>query len=174
AVSTGDEGYNSPNYPAMSFWVTSVGGTTLAKSGNGRGWTEKAWSLASSACSKRYKQIKPQTTALTGCTKRATADVAAVADNVAVYDTYNVPSGLSKGWNPLGGTRAAAPIIAGVFGLAANGSPIDNTYPYAHTSALFDITGGNNGKCPTKQWCTAGKGWDGPTGLGTPNGIGAF
>jgi hypothetical protein len=36
------------------------------------------------------------------------------------------------------------------------------------------VTSGNNGTCPTTQWCTARAGWDGPTGLGTPNGAGAF
>ena len=36
------------------------------------------------------------------------------------------------------------------------------------------MTSGSNGTCPTTQWCTARTGWDGPTGLGTPNGAGAF
>jgi len=43
-----------------------------------------------------------------------------------------------------------------------------------HTAALNDVTTGSNGTCPTLQWCTAIAGWDGPTGLGTPNGPAAF
>ena len=59
-------------------------------------------------------------------------------------------------------------------------------YPYAHTAWLNDITSGSNAKggggllglgggnkCST-YLCTAGPGYDGPTGLGTPNGVGAF
>jgi hypothetical protein len=49
-----------------------------------------------------------------------------------------------------------------------------NALPYQHTSALFDVTSGSNGSCSPAQLCTAGLGWDGPTGLGTPNGTGAF
>jgi hypothetical protein len=49
------------------------------------------------------------------------------------------------------------------------------SYPYSHTSSLFDATSGSNGRCRfTPNLCTAGAGWDGPTGLGTPNGVGAF
>jgi hypothetical protein len=47
------------------------------------------------------------------------------------------------------------------------------SYPYAHTSNLNDVTSGNNGSCGAPI-CTAGSGWDGPTGLGTPNGVSAF
>ena len=68
------------------------------------------------------------------------------------------------GWLVFGGTSVAAPIIAGVYGLAANAADIDNNYPYHHTSALFDVTTGPG----------AGPGWDPPTGLGPPIGIGAF
>ena len=70
--------------------------------------------------------------------------------------------------------RASAPIIAGVYALAGNAASIDNNYPYARSSALFDVTAGSNGTCPTSQWCTARTGWDGPTGLGTPNGTSGF
>ena len=35
------------------------------------------------------------------------------------------------------------------------------------------MTSGNNGTCGAPI-CTAGTGWDGPTGLGTPNGTAAF
>ena len=45
------------------------------------------------------------------------------------------------------------------------------------TSWLYDITSGNNGNCNPDPlyYCTAAAGYDGPTGLGTPNGAtGAF
>jgi hypothetical protein len=79
----------------------------------------------------------------------------------------------------------ASPIIASVYGLAGNAGTTD--YParfaYANPSKLNDVTSGSNGNCVRRrgwrasgsaQLCTAGPGWDGPTGLGTPNGTGAF
>jgi subtilase family serine protease len=101
--------------------------------------------------------------------------VSAVADpntGVAVYDS-TAYQGLS-GWLVFGGTSVASPIIASVYALAGNTASIDNNYPYSHTSALTDVTSGSNGTCTTYQWCNAGTGWDGPTGLGTPDGVGAF
>jgi hypothetical protein len=112
-------------------------------------------------------------TVTTNCSRRAEADVSAVADpntGVAVYQTY----GLS-GWAVYGGTSVAAPIIASVYALAGAPGTSDYAaaYPYIHPSNLFDVTSGSNGSCGSPQ-CTAGTGWDGPTGLGTPNGTAAF
>jgi hypothetical protein len=39
---------------------------------------------------------------------------------------------------------------------------------------MFDVTSGSDGSCSPAYLCTAVKGYDGPTGLGTPDGIGAF
>ena len=173
-VSSGDSGYGV-EYPASSHYVTAVGGTSLrAASTTARGWTETAWSGAGSGCSSYNTALSGQS-GLTGCSRRAVADVSAVADpstGVAVYDSTSY--GGQSGWLVFGGTSVAAPIIAGVYGLAGNAASIDNNYPYSHASSLFDITSGSNGSCSTTKWCTAGPGWDGPTGLGTPNGTGAF
>jgi hypothetical protein len=46
-------------------------------------------------------------------------------------------------------------------------------YPYANTGALWDVTSGSNGSCGT-YLCRGAVGYDGPTGLGTPNGVAAF
>jgi subtilase family serine protease len=111
----------------------------------------------------------------TECSGRAVADVSAVADpttGVAVYDT--VANAGQTGWQVFGGTSVGAPIVAGVYGLAGNAASIDNNYPYTHSGSLYDITSGGTGGCTPAKWCTAGPGWDGPTGLGTPNGSGAF
>ena len=43
------------------------------------------------------------------------------------------------------------------------------SYPYSHSGSLFDVTSGSNGSCGS-YLCTGGTGFDGPTGLGTPNG----
>jgi subtilase family serine protease len=170
-VSSGDSGYGV-EFPASSHYVTAVGGTSLRTASNTRGWSETAWNGAGSGCS-TYNTALTGQSGLTGCSKRAVADVSAVADpntGVAVYDTF----GGVGGWLVFGGTSVAAPIIGGVYGLAANSASINNNYPYSHTGSLFDVTSGSNGSCSPTKWCTAGTGWDGPTGLGTPNGVGAF
>jgi subtilase family serine protease len=171
-ASSGDSGYGV-QFPASSHYVTAVGGTTLTHSGST--WSQSAWSGAGSGCSTLNTAPSGQATANTGCSMRAVADVSAVADpntGVAVYDSTSYQG--ASGWLVFGGTSVASPIIASVYALAGNTASIDNNYPYSHTSALTDITSGSNGTCPTSRWCTAGPGWDGPTGLGTPNGVGAF
>ncbi len=175
-VSSGDDGYGV-EYPASSHYVTAVGGTTLtASSSASRGYTETAWSGAGSGCSSYNTALSTQGTSVTGCSKRAVADVSAVANpstGVAVYDS-TAYQGYS-GWLEFGGTSVSSPIIASVYALAGNAASITpNTYPYTNSSHLYDITSGSNGSCSTSKWCTATTGWDGPTGEGTPNGIGAF
>lgn len=177
-ASTGDGGYGV-EYPASSTYVTAVGGTSLKSTpGQGRGWTETAWSGAGSGCSAYNTAVAP-TSANTGCAKRAVADVSAVADpytGLSVYGPYS-RKGYS-GWQVYGGTSLSSPIIASVFALSGNtgsGSVYANSLPYKATGGLNDVTSGSNGSsCTVAQWCNAGLGWDGPTGLGTPNGTSAF
>jgi hypothetical protein len=171
-ASTGDDGTGA-SYPATSRYLTAVGGTSLNTASNTRGWAETAWSDAGSGCSAYDSKPSWQTVATGSCTKRAEADVSAVADpntGVAVYQSYG-----GSGWAVYGGTSASSPIVASVYALA--GTPAAGTYPasypYSHLGNLFDVTSGNNGSCGAPI-CTAGTGWDGPTGLGTPNGTAAF
>ncbi|MER6333562.1 S53 family peptidase [Streptomyces sp. NPDC001034] len=176
-VSSGDSGYGV-EYPAASPYVTAVGGTSLTKDSSARGYSETVWGTsaggdgAGSGCS-QYA-AKPSWQQDTGCAKRAVADVASVADpatGLAVYDTYQ-----ASGWNVYGGTSAAAPFIAGVYALAGTPGASDTpaSYPYAHPDQLNDVTSGSNGSCDVSYLCQAGTGYDGPTGLGTPNGTAAF
>ena len=107
------------------------------------------------------------------------ADVAADADpntGAAVYDSVSYYG--YRGWLQVGGTSLATPIIAGIYGLANNvGATVNaNTLPYAnfsYASNLHDIVTGSNGICGS-YLCQAGPGYDGPTGLGSPNGLSAF
>ncbi|MDQ1516434.1 MAG: hypothetical protein QOE80_2264, partial [Actinomycetota bacterium] len=67
--------------------------------------------------------------------------------------------------------------VASVYALAGNARSAnisDASLPYAHSAALFDVVSGFNGTCTVTYLCKAGTGYDGPTGLGTPNGAGAF
>jgi hypothetical protein len=102
--------------------------------------------------------------------------VSAVADpntGVSVYDTYRQSGG--GGWLVFGGTSVAAPIIASVYALAGNSSTLTyGSFSYSNAASLNDVVSGSNGTCGSSYLCTAKTGFDGPTGNGTPNGLGAF
>jgi subtilase family serine protease len=190
-AAAGDSGYGT-QWPAAYKYVTTVGGTTLQVGGtSSSGFTrssETAWSADSgngatgSGCS-RFEP-KPSWQHDAGCPRRTENDVAADANpttGAAVYDS--VPEkglGLPAGWQQLGGTSAAAPLIAAVYALANGKAPRAGTYPvhylYQHTSGLFDVTSGSDGSCSASKayLCTAGAGYDGPTGRGAPSGVAAF
>jgi len=169
-VSSGDSGYGV-EFPAASQYVTAVGGTTLTRDSSLRGWGETAWSGAGSGCSAYIP--KPSWQSDSGCSRRTVADVSADANpntGVAVYDTYR-----DGGWLVFGGTSVGAPIIAGVYALAGNAGIVNyGSYPYSHALLLNDVTSGSNGSCGGSYLCTAGPGFDGPTGLGTPNTTSGF
>ncbi|HEX7744846.1 MAG TPA: S8 family serine peptidase [Micromonosporaceae bacterium] len=178
-VATGDYGYGNGapliggvSYPSASQFAVAVGGTSLTRSDSERGWSESAWSGATSGCSAYIRKPGWQSDDL--CGMRTVADVAAVADpdtGLAVYDTFGF-----DGWLQVGGTSLATPIIASIFAMAADGDR--GRYAsdlYRSTGGLYDITSGANGdNCDGVYLCTAVPGYDGPTGLGTPSGISAF
>ncbi|MEA2385371.1 MAG: hypothetical protein QOH72_5342 [Solirubrobacteraceae bacterium] len=166
-ASSGDSGFGV-SYPAASPFLTAVGGTSLNHSSAARGWSETAWSGAGSGCS--AFEAKPTWQTDAGCGKRTVADVSAVADpNTGVNVLFG---GM---WVTVGGTSASSPIIASVYALAANAASVNGAnLPYANPGALFDVTSGTNGACSPAYLCTGEPGYDGPTGLGTPNGVAAF
>jgi subtilase family serine protease len=173
-ASTGDNGYGA-EFPASSGYVTAVGGTSLIRAAStSRGWSETAWSGAGSGCSRFFP--KPTWQADSGCAARTVGDVSAVADpntGVAVYDSYAYQG--QSGWLVFGGTSVGAPLVAAVYALAGNATTL--TYGsslYAGAGSLSDVVSGANGTCSPTYLCTAGPGYDGPTGLGTPAGTGAF
>ena len=135
---------------------------------------------------------------------RAVSDVAAVADpytGVAIYDSTPW-YGYVFGWVTVGGTSLSSPLVAASFALAGGnhsptGYPAQTLYESAleNPGALHDVTVGSNGECnraPTAEGlsgctpqesaascsgqsvCLAGPGYDGPSGVGSPNGLGAF
>jgi len=176
-AASGDSGYGTAQFPASLSSVISIGGTTLVRSNTLRGWTEKAWAGSGSGCSGSVAKPSWQTDA--SCPNRTVADLAASADparGMAVYDT-NISSGfegLEPGWITLGGTSASAPLVAGIVGVAGNGKAMTPRFPYLHPRTFYDIKSGSNGSCGGGYLCTAGTGYDGPTGLGTPHGYGGL
>ncbi|HEX2687860.1 MAG TPA: S53 family peptidase [Kofleriaceae bacterium] len=169
-ASSGDSGFGV-EFPASSPHVIAVGGTSLRTAANTRGWTETVWSGAGSGCSTVY--AKPSWQTDTGCAKRTVADVSAVADPNTGVAVFAPTSRNSSSFLVFGGTSVSAPLVGAVYGV--NGGAVNfASDPYAHTSALFDVTSGSNGSCGGSYLCTAGVGYDGPTGLGTPNGTTAL
>jgi hypothetical protein len=184
-ASSGDFGFLPAQFPANLATVTAVGGTELARARNTRGWTEKAWHVpggaTGSGCSAWV--TKPRWQHDPHCPGRTVADMSALAWNVAIYDS-SIPKNLGiKGpWLMIGGTSAAAPIIAGIYALAGNAHTVRPGFGYRHPHAFFDITKGNNdlingtngATCGFDYLCTAKKGYDALTGLGSPDGTAGF
>jgi len=166
-VSTGDSGYGA-EFPATSPHVTATGGTSLSLTG---GRSETAWSDGGSGCSTVYAKPLWQTDG--GCSMRMEADVSAVADPNTGVAVYAPSSRFGSSWQVYGGTSVAAPLIAGIYG--NNGGTVSyGSNPYGDASMLNDIVKGSNGSCRVAYFCSAGPGYDGPTGLGSPNGNSAF
>jgi hypothetical protein len=227
--------YNQANAPASFATVVAVGGTSLYLGQSASRQSETVWNdngtkdyweqsfgqplnATGGGCSSHIAAKGWQTHlsvwAATSCgTFRLVSDVSADADYLTgfdVYDTYNCGSACSPpGWNTIGGTSLASPIIAAMYALAGGAQGV--AYPaltlYGHLggSSLYDVTVGGNGFCDGEgaascgdpntagdgildcdypatgntpsvgdRTCDANAGYDGPTGVGTPKGLGAF
>jgi hypothetical protein len=177
-VSSGDFGFTAAQSPANLATVTAVGGTRLSRAHNARGWSETVWNqsygASGSGCSAYV--AKPGWQHDQHCPGRTVADISAVATNVPIYNANY------GGWITVAGTSISAPLVAGIYGLAGNASTAGGPARlYRHTSHLFDVTTGNNAlfsrpgqACGDDYLCAAKQGYDAPTGLGTPDGTGAF
>jgi subtilase family serine protease len=176
-----DNGFG-PTFPATAHDVIAVGGTSVTSAPETvRGWIETVWkdpdplyhTGTGSGCSTQVAKPSWQNDNVTnkgGCGMRMEVDVSAVADpktGVAVYDSYQRP-----GWLVEGGTSVSTPLVAAVFAMYQVSLRGGATGEYAWTNpgVFFDVTSGNNGTCSAAYECTAGPGYDGPTGWGTPNG----
>ena len=188
-VSTGDSGFNGgihQSWPADLPTAIAVGGVTLPTTAGGKA---TAWSDGGSGCETAFRAANGQPSAVTALCggHRAAADVSAEADpntGVAVYDTYAPYTHQPADWTIVGGTSASAPYIGGLFARAGHLASVEgpNTLYAAPAADFTDVTSGNNEALLTcaaypdisKKICNAGTGWDGPTGIGIPNGLGAF
>jgi subtilase family serine protease len=191
----GDSGAGAAQPCALSS-VICVGGTSVAESKSGH-FTESVWDglvknqcnggpcATGSGCSSIVE--KPSWQHDHGCTWRSESDLSGVADPytgviVACEPCTGDPS------KPLfsgdGGTSASSPMIAAMYALAGNEKSQTGATLWAHNGKGFnDVTVGTNSNkkagtfvCPKSYAyiCDAGKGYDGPTGWGTPNGVGSL
>lgn len=185
--SSGDSGFigDSGQWPQSLPTVISAGGTSLYIGGGGtRGYTDVAWAGAGSGCTPGVAPAVGQPRSVSDACggSRAASDVSAVADpytGVAVYDSYAPATGLPPGFLVVGGTSASSPFLAGA--AVRGGVPKTLVGPnllYAAKPGTFvDVTSGSNAPphgCESQLFdtrlCVAGRGWDGPTGLGVPSG----
>ena len=182
-ASAGDRGYDnkyeretSPSFPASSPYVLAVGGTSLHKATNTRGWSEEVWSEpkrelgTGSGCS--LSEAKPAWQKDKGCTKRTDDDVSADAACETPLSEYTTAYG---GWEDFCGTSASSPFVAGVVAHESeHARSLGAQAFYEDPGALYPVTKGNNGTCSPEYLCNAEKseaGYNGPTGLGTPDGV---
>jgi hypothetical protein len=167
----GDNGYPGARdfLPAACEGTLAVGGTTLQKASNARGWTETTWSGTGSGCSPSV--TKPAWQTDTGCSTRTEGDVAAVADPSTGVNFYCTVGG--SGWGVVGGTSVAAPVTAGALtALGVANGHFSPAWVWQNPQNFFDVTTGSNGTCvgSPAYFCNAEMGYDGPTGWGSPNG----
>ncbi|WP_211769659.1 S8 family serine peptidase [Kutzneria sp. CA-103260] len=187
-AASGDAGFRTTNeitWPSDLPWVTSVGGVTLTQ--QGKDFSQSAWFAAGSGCDTNQGAAigaPAKVGALCGG-HRASADVSAVADDVAVYIGYAPYSNRPPKWIAAGGTSLSSPYLAGLYARGGHTGRVfgPNTIYHAPSGAFSDVTTGQNvgdrvpeQSCPAdaQPLCIAGPGWDGPTGVGTPNGLSAF
>ena len=165
-VSSGDNGYGV-EFPASSPYVTAVGGTSLHTASNSRGWTETAWNGAGSGCS--AYETKPSFQHDSGCSRRTVADVSAVADphtGVAVYDSY--------GSRRLDGVRRHQRLVAdhrrpSTRSRVGQLRRLPELVPVRqHERALRRDERVATARAAGRTCAPATTGYDGPTGLGTP------
>jgi subtilase family serine protease len=204
--STGDTGTANPdvngtnypfptvNFPAVSPWVTAVGGTSLDADTSGNYLSETVWNdgpgsatgggVSQSTPEPLYQRLLPRATQKLLGGHRAVPDVSFNADpNTPVPVYLSFLGAGNTGYYLFGGTSEGAPAWAGIVAdldqkagfaigflnptLYALGA-IHALYP----AVLHDVTVGDNAQAPIAGY-SAGAGWDAATGWGTPN-LGQF
>jgi subtilase family serine protease len=188
--------------PASQPFVTGIGGTTMSAigprpteqvwnngsllglnpmSGAGGGGTSSLWSMPS------YQAKASAALNVVQSGAREVPDLSANADPSTGYLIYwngsSSASGSTSGWQTIGGTSAASPVISAMFALAnaspgCRGTPLGFANPALYNAAgsgyaanFNDITAGNNDFTGTNLGQYAARaGYDMASGLGTPNG----
>ena len=171
----------SLSYPAVSPFVTAVGGTRLTLGTGNNRVAETAWNDsvfgAQAASGGGLTHLQPRPTYQDGANPaghRAIPDVSALADIVPGW-----PVVVSSGLQTVGGTSGSTPFIAAATALIdatqrQHGQPrigLANGWFYqaaTRPSTFFDVTTGNNDIAGV-GCCHATAGYDPVTGLGVPN-----
>jgi hypothetical protein len=195
-ASTGDSESNIvEDWPSGLPYVIGAAGTTLTLNTDNTRASETVWSDSGGGCTTPWTddgstysgylaptwQTSLSNWATAGCGQyKAYGDLSADA-NPETGEAINIAAsgGVSSEWVQAGGTSLSAPLIAGMFGLIGKvpSGVTAASIPYSSntSSNFYDVTSGNdcNSSNGSPQ-CTAGIGFDEPSGLGTPIGIGGF
>lgn len=174
----GDQGYGV-GFPASVPTVTAVGGTSLVyktsaglvgwlTSSGGGTWYSAVWPGTGSGCSAFF--AKPSWQTDSGCSKRTVNDIAVVADPATGVAAYVTPVG---GWAVFGGTSVGAPIVASMYALAGSNASNPSAL-YSNSWNFAPVIARSNGSCSPSYLCNGGPGYDGPSGLGTPQNLQPF
>ncbi len=182
-----------PQAPCVWTAVICVGGTMLTHAGNK--WSSVVWNderlnqcgggpcgATGSGCSTVV--FKPRWQHDARCVMRAEADISAdasVRTPLAVYSSVfpGTPSNPGLHWLGIAGTSLATPMIAAMIGLAGNASSLHGAEEiWERHDSLTSVLKGTNvyppvtGACASKvrYICTAGNGYSGPAGWGSPRG----
>ena len=155
-----------PDTPCVSPYVTCVGGTTMAMSGDSIAY-EYAWEYAGSGEADNFDAPYWQWDVLPTATRRGVNDVSAAAGSA--FWVYYLGT-----WQIYAGTSFASPIYAGLMAVV-DSKRLDEGKPHmgylnpvlysdaAVQGTFNDITYGGT------AYYSAGAGWDYPTGWGSPN-----
>jgi subtilase family serine protease len=179
----------APQVPASYNTVVGVGGTRLTLTSGGNRASETVWNdngvddnpgfgdgiafgATGGGCSSIYsaqtwqQDVAGYSSLGCGATLRNGVDVAADADYMTGFDTYETTSwctttdgngnscpSMDPGWQTIGGTSLSSPLVSAMWALA--GGPAGVKYPaltlYGHfhssPSQLFDVTSGGNAAC---------------------------
>ena len=172
------------SFPADEPWVTSVGGTTMIRNGNGI--EEEVWNSEGGGsgggfsdffAEPSFQKILPSAVQSELQNRRGVPDIAGDADPLTGLAMYQ-----DGAWGLTGGTSASAPLWAALIAIANQmadhslGFINPALYKLAMSSHyaqdFHDITVGNNDvnyKGVSVQGYPAVQGWDPVAGLGTPN-----
>jgi subtilase family serine protease len=181
STTCGAVGGTTLSYPAVSPFVTAVGGTRLALGKGNVRVSETVWNdsvygvkAAGGGGLSRREPRPPYQDGFVPQDHRAVPDVSALADIVPGW-----PDVLDGTLQPVGGTSGSTPFTAAATALVdgsqrAAGHPrigLANGWFYqavSHPGAFFDITTGNN-DLDGVGCCQATIGYDLASGLGVPN-----
>ena len=167
---SGDEtsrfGFANPDWPAVSPWVTAVGGTALGVGAANTRVVETGWGTSNYNCntttlactrtgwlygsgggvSRLFPEPSYQTSAGLSFSGRAIPDVAALGDpqtGLLVGQTQTFPNGAYYDEYRIGGTSASVQTFGGLMALAdqAAGHPHGFANPdfYANPSSFYDV-----------------------------------
>lgn len=176
-------------FPSQLPWVVAVGGTSLKPVDAAKTrFTETAWTGLDGGCLPQFPPAAGQPASIAALCggHRADADVSAIADpryGPAIFHTYAPWTGKPANWTVSGGTSASSPFVAAWYARSTRhpGKAVGPSALYAAPPSTFnDVTsgGGKAETCQELSWpvpvCQARAGWDGPTGLGSPHGLGNF